>query len=184
MASTRGVLSANTFAPVQRRDLVEDLVRTPRRAAPSNEPVAFSAWWPSHDRVLPRASIVRPRDQFPSLSQDRQQHPASSSSTSAHRPQLHHPLHAKIKVHNPVVELDGDEMTRVIWSFIRDQLILPYLDVELEDYDLGIERRDSTRDQITVEAAEAIKRSRGRRQVRDDHARRGARGGVRPEGDV
>jgi isocitrate dehydrogenase len=65
---------------------------------------------------------------------------------------------AKIKVQNPVVELDGDEMTRVIWSFIREQLILPYLDVELKYYDLGIESRDATRDQITVEAAEAIKR--------------------------
>jgi isocitrate dehydrogenase len=65
---------------------------------------------------------------------------------------------AKIKVQNPVVELDGDEMTRVIWSFIRDQLILPYLDVELKYFDLGIESRDATNDQITVESAEAIKR--------------------------
>ncbi len=64
---------------------------------------------------------------------------------------------AKIKVENPVVELDGDEMTRVIWSFIRDQLILPYLDVELKYYDLGIESRDASDDQITVQAAEAIK---------------------------
>ena len=63
----------------------------------------------------------------------------------------------KIKVQNPVVELDGDEMTRVIWSFIRDQLILPYLDVELKYYDLGIESRDASDDQITVQAAEAIK---------------------------
>jgi isocitrate dehydrogenase len=65
---------------------------------------------------------------------------------------------AKIEVQNPIVELDGDEMTRVIWSFIRDQLILPYLDVELKYYDLGIESRDATDDRITVEAAEAIKR--------------------------
>ena len=65
---------------------------------------------------------------------------------------------AKIKVQNPVVELDGDEMTRIIWSFIRDQLILPYLDLELKYYDLGIESRDATRDQITIESAEAIKR--------------------------
>jgi isocitrate dehydrogenase len=65
---------------------------------------------------------------------------------------------AKIKVENPVVELDGDEMTRIIWSFIREQLILPYLDVELEYYDLGIESRDESEDKITVEAAEAIKR--------------------------
>ena len=65
---------------------------------------------------------------------------------------------SKIKVENPVVELDGDEMTRIIWSFIKEQLILPYLDLELEYYDLGIESRDATKDQITVEAAEAIKR--------------------------
>ena len=65
---------------------------------------------------------------------------------------------AKIKVHNPVVELDGDEMTRIIWSFIKEQLILPYLDVQLEYYDLGIESRDATDDRITVQAAEAIKR--------------------------
>jgi isocitrate dehydrogenase len=65
---------------------------------------------------------------------------------------------AKIKVHNPVVELDGDEMTRIIWSFIRDRLIVPYLDIELERYDLSIESRDATEDAITVEAAEAIKR--------------------------
>jgi len=64
----------------------------------------------------------------------------------------------KINVQNPIVELDGDEMTRIIWSFIKQQLILPYLDVELEYYDLGIESRDATADRITVEAAEAIKR--------------------------
>jgi isocitrate dehydrogenase len=65
---------------------------------------------------------------------------------------------AKIKVNNPIVELDGDEMTRIIWSFIKEQLILPYLDVRLEYYDLGIEHRDATGDQVTVDAAEAIKR--------------------------
>jgi isocitrate dehydrogenase len=64
----------------------------------------------------------------------------------------------KIKVMRPVVELDGDEMTRIIWSFIKEQLILPYLDIELEYYDLGIESRDATGDQITIDAAEAIKR--------------------------
>ena len=64
---------------------------------------------------------------------------------------------AKIKVANPVVELDGDEMTRIIWQFIKDQLILPYLDVELKYFDLGIESRDATDDQITVDAANAIK---------------------------
>jgi isocitrate dehydrogenase len=65
---------------------------------------------------------------------------------------------AKIAVANPVVELDGDEMTRIIWAFIKEQLILPYLDIELEYYDLGIEHRDATRDQVTVDAAHAIKR--------------------------
>src|SRR5579864_6137210 len=65
---------------------------------------------------------------------------------------------AKIKVANPVVELDGDEMTRIIWQYIKDQLILPYLDVELEYYDLGIEHRDATDDQVTVDAAHAIQR--------------------------
>jgi isocitrate dehydrogenase len=65
---------------------------------------------------------------------------------------------AKIKVKNPVVELDGDEMTRIIWHFIKDQLILPYLDVELEYYDLGIENRDATDDQVTIDAANAIKK--------------------------
>ena len=64
---------------------------------------------------------------------------------------------AKIKVKNPVVELDGDEMTRIIWQFIKDQLILPYLDIELKYFDLGIESRDATDDQITVDAANAIK---------------------------
>jgi isocitrate dehydrogenase len=64
----------------------------------------------------------------------------------------------KIKVANPVVELDGDEMTRVIWEFIKEKLILPYLDVELKYFDLGIESRDATEDQITVDAANAIKK--------------------------
>ncbi|MFZ8927141.1 MAG: NADP-dependent isocitrate dehydrogenase, partial [Candidatus Nanopelagicales bacterium] len=63
---------------------------------------------------------------------------------------------AKIKVINPVVELDGDEMTRIIWQFIKDQLILPYLDVDLRYYDLGMEHRDATDDQVTIDAAHAI----------------------------
>ena len=65
---------------------------------------------------------------------------------------------SKIKVKNPVVELDGDEMTRIIWDFIKQKLILPYLDVDLHYYDLGVEERDRTDDQITVDAAEAIKK--------------------------
>jgi isocitrate dehydrogenase len=65
---------------------------------------------------------------------------------------------AKIKVANPVVELDGDEMTRIIWHFIKEKLIHPYLDVDLKYYDLGVEHRDATGDKVTVEAAEAIKK--------------------------
>ncbi|MGQ3019758.1 NADP-dependent isocitrate dehydrogenase [Aliihoeflea sp.] len=65
---------------------------------------------------------------------------------------------AKIKVANPVVELDGDEMTRIIWQFIKDKLIHPYLDIDLKYYDLGMESRDATDDQITIDAAEAIKK--------------------------
>jgi len=64
---------------------------------------------------------------------------------------------SKIKVANPVVELDGDEMTRIIWDFIKKKLILPYLDIDLKYYDLGIEERDRTNDQVTVDAANAIK---------------------------
>ena len=64
----------------------------------------------------------------------------------------------KIKVINPIVELDGDEMTRIIWSFIKNKLILPYVDVEIKYYDLGMEHRDATNDQVTVDAAEAIKK--------------------------
>ncbi len=63
----------------------------------------------------------------------------------------------KIKVANPVVELDGDEMTRIIWQYIKDQLILPYLDIDLDYYDLSIQNRDATDDQVTVDAANAIK---------------------------
>src|SRR5258708_23848149 len=72
-----------------------------------------------------------------------------------HRPRISMP---KIKVAQPIVELDGDEMTRIIWRFIKDKLILPYLDLELKYFDLGIESRDTTDDQITIDAAKAIKR--------------------------
>src|SRR5689334_15563696 len=67
-------------------------------------------------------------------------------------------LMAKIKVTNPVVELDGDEMTRIIWKYIKDKLIHPFLDVQLQYFDLGIEYRDKTNDQVTVDAANAIKK--------------------------
>ncbi|MGK2872688.1 MAG: NADP-dependent isocitrate dehydrogenase [Alphaproteobacteria bacterium] len=65
---------------------------------------------------------------------------------------------SKIKVKNPIVELDGDEMTRIIWQMIREKLILPYLDVDLKYYDLGMENRDATNDQVTIDSAEAIKK--------------------------
>ena len=64
----------------------------------------------------------------------------------------------KIKVANPIVELDGDEMTRIIWAFIKQKLILPYLDLDIKYYDLGIENRDKTEDKVSVESAEAIKK--------------------------
>lgn len=64
----------------------------------------------------------------------------------------------KIKVTNPIVELDGDEMTRIIWSFIKEKLILPYLELDIKYYDLGIENRDATNDQVTIDSAEAIKK--------------------------
>ncbi|MDH5490225.1 MAG: NADP-dependent isocitrate dehydrogenase [Rhodospirillaceae bacterium] len=67
---------------------------------------------------------------------------------------------SKIKVKNPIVEMDGDEMTRIIWSFIKDKLILPYLDVDLKYFDLSVQKRDETEDQITIDAAEAIKKYR------------------------
>ena len=65
---------------------------------------------------------------------------------------------AKIKVKNPVAELDGDEMTRIIWEFIKSKLILPYLDLNIEYFDLGMKSRDNTNDQITIDSAAAIKR--------------------------
>ncbi|HEU4838420.1 MAG TPA: NADP-dependent isocitrate dehydrogenase [Micavibrio sp.] len=67
---------------------------------------------------------------------------------------------AKIKVDNPVVEIDGDEMTRIIWAMIKEKLILPHLDIDLKYFDLGIENRDATEDKVTIEAAEAIKKHR------------------------
>ena len=77
---------------------------------------------------------------------------------------------SKIKVANPVVELDGDEMTRIIWQLIKDELILPHLDIELEYYDLSIENRDATDDQVTDRRRERDQSPRRRRQVRHDHA--------------
>ena len=83
---------------------------------------------------------------------------------------------SKIKVEGTVVELDGDEMTRIIWQFIKDQLILPYLDVNLEYYDLGIEKRDETDDQITSTRRTRIKRTASASSApRSRRTRRGSR---------
>ena len=65
---------------------------------------------------------------------------------------------AKIKVKNPIVELDGDEMTRIMWNFIKKKLIIPFIDVDIKYYDLGIKNRDKTSDQITIECSKAIKK--------------------------
>ena len=65
----------------------------------------------------------------------------------------------KIKVKNPIVELDGDEMTRIIWDFIKKKLVLPYLDIDIKYFDLGIKKRDETSDQITIDCANAIKKN-------------------------
>ncbi|MGE6957826.1 isocitrate/isopropylmalate family dehydrogenase, partial [Brevundimonas sp. NPDC049575] len=65
---------------------------------------------------------------------------------------------AKIKVANPIVDIDGDEMTRIIWQMIKDKLVFPYLDLELDYYDLGMEHRDATDDQVTIDAAHAIQK--------------------------
>src|SRR3954463_4942646 len=81
-----------------------------------------------------------------------------SSHSATGRIPYHRPPMERIQVKNPVVELDGDEMTRIIWSFIKEQLILPYLDVDLVYFDLGIESRDASEDQVTVDAANAIKK--------------------------
>ena len=67
---------------------------------------------------------------------------------------------SKIKVANPIVDIDGDEMTRIIWGWIKDKLIYPYLDIDLKYYDLSIQNRDATNDQVTIDAANAIKQYR------------------------
>ena len=79
---------------------------------------------------------------------------------------------AKIKVKTPIVEMDGDEMTRIIWQKIKDKLIFPYLDIDLKYYDLGIEARDETDDQITIDAANATKNMALRLNVQPSHRMR------------
>ena len=78
---------------------------------------------------------------------------------------------SKIKVNNPIVELDGDEMTRVIWKYIKNKLILPYIDLGIEYYDLGMKSRDSTNDQITIDCANAIKKKWCRNKVCNYYSR-------------
>src|SRR5476649_734983 len=90
---------------------------------------------------------------------------------------------AKIKVANPVVDLDGDEMTRIIWKLIKDKLIEPFLDLPIEYYDLGMENRDATDDHVTVAAAHAIQKW-GVGIKCDHHARRGAGEGIQAQADV
>jgi isocitrate dehydrogenase len=104
-----------------------------------------------------RALTRGPRGGQPQGSVDRRARAAYSPRQSRTEAGTNAPM-AKIKVKNPVVELDGDEMTRIIWQWIRERLILPYLDVDLLYYDLGIEHRDETEDRVTVEAAEAIRK--------------------------
>jgi len=91
---------------------------------------------------------------------------------------------SKIKVEGTVVDLDGDEMTRIIWKLIKDLLIFPHLDINLDYYDLSIEHRDATDDKVTIDAAHAIKKARRGGQVRDDHPGRGPCQGVQPQEDV
>ena len=77
---------------------------------------------------------------------------------------------SKIKVKNPIVELDGDEMTRIIWDFIKKKLILPYLELGIEYYDLGMKSRDNSNDQITIVCANAIKKKWGRYKMCNNYS--------------
>ena len=92
---------------------------------------------------------------------------------------------AKIKVKNPIVEMDGDEMTRIIWQMIREKLILPYLDdIDLKYFDLGMEHRDATNDQVTIDSANATKQYGVAVKCATITAGRSARQGIQPEADV
>lgn len=84
----------------------------------------------------------------------------------------------KIQMKTPLVEMDGDEMTRVLWRMIKDELICPFVDLKTEYYDLGLLHRNETRDQVTVDAALATRKYRRGRQMRDDHAERAADGRI------
>ena len=105
-------------------------------------------------RNLARPSGIRTSARFAAV-------PATRTAFVNNSPFAHAALRtmaSKIKVKNPVVELDGDEMTRIIWQAIKDKFITPFLDIDLKYYDLGLEYRDETNDQVTIDAAEAIKK--------------------------
>ena len=91
---------------------------------------------------------------------------------------------AKIEMKTPLVEMDGDEMTRIIWQIIKDELICPYVDLKTEYYDLGLENRDATDDQVTVDSAEATKRLGVAVKCATITPNAAARGGVPPQADV
>ncbi len=103
-----------------------------------------------HSSAVLRSALLRSRASGPIPR-------AVVSASLFHRP-ARRTIATKIKVKNPVVELDGDEMTRVIWKDIKDKFIFPFLDVDLKYYDLGLPYRDETNDQVTIDAAEAIKK--------------------------
>ncbi|KAJ6111778.1 hypothetical protein N7523_007839 [Penicillium sp. IBT 18751x] len=129
-----------------------------RRSLTPPAPLSISS------RLLSSSSSHSSKRSISSSSLARPQSLATTSRWSGPIPSLHlnqtrmMATDTKIKVKNPVVELDGDEMTRIIWQDIRNKLILPYLDIDLKYYDLGLEYRDETNDQVTIDAAEAIKK--------------------------
>ena len=90
----------------------------------------------------------------------------------------------KIRMTTPLVEMDGDEMTRILWKWIKEILIEPYVDLKTEYYDLGLPERDKTDDKVTEDAAYAAKKIRRCRKVRNHYAQRAARAGIQPETDV
>ena len=91
---------------------------------------------------------------------------------------------AKIAMKTPLVEMDGDEMTRILWQMIKEKLILPYVDLKTEYYDLGLKHRDETDDQVTADSRQRGPAAGCGRQVRHHYAQRPAGGGIRPEKDV
>lgn len=146
-------MKSATAAPAAFRTTSSSLARLPRRQTCTfatrclaSHPVARSAQLNSSRRVSATSSAPAPLQRFYAQIQQQQRTMASSTGVK------------KIKVVNPVVELDGDEMTRIIWQVIKDKFIHPYLDIDLKYYDLGLEYRDETNDQVTLDAAEAIKK--------------------------